>query len=210
LRASDLTALALPKYPPSQLLHDGDTLALDVLVNPRTGVKIIDFVRVSSKGEATQASKATGVESAAAALPASGASRAKDLTADMIEMGIANSRLLVNGQQMIGTDEGRGPGVSGRLLWFYLPGHGRFILSLAPHEGYDFQKIGIVQGRKLAFEMGGNRFEWISSASIIPSIGEAVTLWVLHDPQYQPELGPDRSPYEMGSANQMKYLLAKP
>src|SRR6266478_5164866 len=47
-RPTDLTSRSLPKYPTPQLLHDGETLALDVLVNARTGVKIIDLIKVSS------------------------------------------------------------------------------------------------------------------------------------------------------------------
>jgi tetratricopeptide (TPR) repeat protein len=45
----ELTLLGpLPRYPAPRLLDDGDLFTLDLLVNPRTGERIVDAVRVSS------------------------------------------------------------------------------------------------------------------------------------------------------------------
>ncbi len=204
LRPTDLTPRALPKYPPPQLIHDGDTLALDVLVNSRTGVTIIDLIKVSFTGESSQASFPSGILSARA-----GGQTATNLTPESVEFRMTNSWLLVNDQKVIGMEESDGLGVSGSLIWFYLPGYGRFILSLTAREGYDFQKAGVVEGRKLSFNMDGNRFEWVSSSSIVPSVGVALNLWVLHDSQYQPDVVLGPSPYRMGAANNIKNLIAK-
>jgi hypothetical protein len=122
---------------------------------------------------------------------------------------MTNSWLLVNDQKVIGIEEGDGLGVAGSLIWFYLPGYGRFILSLTAREGYDFQKAGVVEGRKLSFNMDGNRFEWVSSSPIVPSVGVALNLWVLHDSQYQPDVVLGPSPCRMGAANNVKNLIAK-
>jgi len=188
-RPQDLTARSLPKYPQPQVIHDGDTLAVDVLVNQSTGVKIIDLVKVSAKSEAAQSATPTP----------GGGQAAKDLSLEMIGLGVTNSRLLVNDQRVLGTEEGAGPGVSGTVLWFYLPGYGRFILALTPREGYAFQAVGVVEGHKLSFSMGGNRFEWVSSSPIVSCAGGALTLWVLPDPQYRPEAEPEQSPYQLGA-----------
>jgi hypothetical protein len=188
-RPQDLTARSLPTYPSPQLIHDGDTLAVDVLVNQNTGMKIIDLIKVSARGEAVQSVTPTP----------GGIQVAKDLSLEMISLGVTNSRLLVNGQRVFGTEEGAGPGVSGTVLWFYLRGYGRFIIALTPREGYAFQGVGVVQGHKLSFSMGGNRFEWVSSSVIAPCAGGALNLWVLPDPQYEPDVGPDQSPYQVGA-----------
>lgn len=204
LRLSDLTSLALPKFPQPQTVHDGDTLALDVLVNPHTGVRIIDLIRVSSKGIPPQAQPQGGEVSAGG-----GGGAAIDLTPEMIQLHVANSNLFVNGQKVVGTDEGKGPGVAGALVWFYLPDYGRFILSLTPREGYDFLKIGVVEGRKLSFTADGNRFEWVSTSPVVPGVDDTLNLWVLHDPQYRPDVGPEQSPYLVGAADKINYLLKK-
>lgn len=203
-RPTDLTSRSLPKYPTPQLLHDGETLALDVLVNARTGVKIIDLIKVSSTADSSPASFQRGTASASA-----GGQTATTLTPESVELRMTNSWLLVNDQKVIGMEESDGLGVAGSLIWFYLPGYGRVILSLMAREGYEFQKVGVVEGRKLSFSMDGNRFEWVSSAPIVPSVSAALNLWVLHDSQYQPDTVLSPSPYRIGAANNIKYLIAK-
>jgi hypothetical protein len=203
-RPTNLTSRSLPKYPTPQLLHDGDTLALDVLVNPRTGVKIIDLIKVSSTADSSPASFQSGTVSASA-----GSQTPTNLTPESVELKMMNSWLLVNDQKVIGMDESDGLGVAGSLIWFYIPPYGRFILSLTEHEGYAFQKVGAIVGRKLSFNMDGNRFEWVSAAPIVPSVSGALNLWVLHDSQYQPDLVLGPSPYRIGAANNVKYLITK-
>jgi len=203
LRLTDLTSIALPTYPAPQVIHDGDTLALDVLVNPHVAVKIIDLIKVTSKELPAQAQLHEGVS-------ANGGGRAAtDLTAEMIYLQVTNSHLLVNGKKIAGADGDNRSGLAGQLLWFYLTGYGRFTLSLTPREGYDFQKVGVVEGSKLSFTVGGNRFEWISTSPVVPNVADALNLWVLHDPRYQPDVGPEQGSYLMGAANDIKRVGTK-
>lgn len=201
---TDLTSLALPKHPPPQTVNNGDTLALEVLVNPQTRVKITDFIRVSSTGVPSQDQSLGDVPSAADAVRSP-----IDLRPEMIFLQVTNSHLLINGQDMVGTVKGFGPGLVGSLLWFYLPNYGRFVLSLTPREGYDFRKAGVVQGRKVSFIIDGNRFDWISTSPIVPNVGDALNLWVLHEPLYRPDVELGQSPYLMGAVNNIKALLKK-
>lgn len=46
---------ALPRYPAPRLLADGDLFTLDLLVNPKTGERIVDAVQVSSSSITTDA-----------------------------------------------------------------------------------------------------------------------------------------------------------
>ncbi len=39
--------LQLPGYPASQMLHGGDTIAIDLLVNAGTGQNIVDYIHIS-------------------------------------------------------------------------------------------------------------------------------------------------------------------
>ena len=76
-------------------------------------------------------------------------------------------------------------GCSGALLWLYIPERGRFIFSLVPREGYDFEKIAVLDENKITFTIDRERYEWVSGTSILPS-GGAWNLWVLRDTKYTP------------------------
>jgi hypothetical protein len=52
-----------------------------------------------------------------------------------------------------------------------------------PHEGYDFQKVGRIENNKISFTLGGDVYEWTSSAPVVGNGGNW-NLWVLHDPAY--------------------------
>jgi len=99
-------------------------------------------------------------------------------------MSVSNFELSENGESV---GEWQGTGCSGALLWFYLPGRGRIILSLEPHEGYGFEKLGEIEDNKIAFSAGGDRYQCVSSAPITRA-GERLSVWVLHDAAYQPDL----------------------
>jgi hypothetical protein len=84
-------------------------------------------------------------------------------------------------------------GCTGALLWFYVPERGRFIFSLVPREGYQFKKIAVLDDNKIEFSVNGERYEWVSSTSILPN-GGTWNLWVLHDPDYTPLFGSETAP----------------
>jgi len=84
-------------------------------------------------------------------------------------------------------------GCSGALLWLYIPGRGRFIFSLVPRDGYDFQKIAVLDENKITFTIDGEHYEWVSSTSILPS-GGTWNLWVLRDTKYTPLFSAEETP----------------
>ena len=49
MRLSDLTLRSLPKYPEDMTVEDGDTIALELLYNPQTKVKITDLIKITTK-----------------------------------------------------------------------------------------------------------------------------------------------------------------
>ena len=159
----------LPQSAEPQILDDGDSFALDLLVNQKTGVKIVDLVKVSFDSSNLWDDNPKN-------LP-------RDFTLDAVPLRVRDYRLLVDGNLVAAGKPGTD--FAGALVWCYVEGQGRFIFSLVPREGYQFQKVGIVDENKIEFTVKGKHYEWLSSAPILPS-GGSWNLWMLHDPTYLP------------------------
>ena len=172
LRPSSAFA-TFPKSTTPQTLDDGDAVSLDLLVNAESGVKIVDVVSVTFD-------RSTLRESHPESAP-------KDFTLDAVELGVKNYSLLINGNLV--NKSKSSIGCTGALLWLYVPDRGRFIFSLVPRDGYDFAKIAVLDENKIEFTVNGERYEWVSGASILPN-GGTWNLWVLHDTAYTPLFGP--------------------
>lgn len=159
----------LPQSAEPQILDDGDSFALDLLVNQKTGVKIVDRVKVSFD-------RSNLWNESPKALP-------RDFTLDAVALKVIDYRLLIDGNLVA---EGKhGKNFAGALIWCYIEGDGRFIFSLVPRESYQFQKVGSIADNKIEFTVKGKHYEWLSSEPILPG-GGAWNLWVLHDPKYLP------------------------
>jgi hypothetical protein len=152
-----------------QILDDGDSFTLDLLVNQKSGVKIVDLVRVSFNRRNLE-------DDNPRTLP-------RDLTLDAIALTVRDYRLLIDGNLVAAGKPGTN--FAGALIWCYVEGHGRFIFSLVPREGYQFQKVGIIKENRIEFTLKGNHYEWLSDSPILPS-GGTWNVWVLHDPKYVP------------------------
>jgi hypothetical protein len=166
-----------PKSTTPQTLDDGDAVSLDLLVNDESGVRIVDVVSVTFN-------RSTLRENYLESAP-------KDFTLDAVALAVKNYSLTINGN-LVGKSKSS-IGATGALLWFYVPERGRFILSLVPREGYDFAKIAVLDGNRIVFTVNGERYEWLSSESILPN-GGTWNLWVLHDTDYTPLFGPGAAP----------------
>ncbi len=177
-----------PSYNPSafstapQLVGDGDTFALDVLRNPRTGVKIVDVIQVSL-------SDADSDASATEEPP-------RDFALEDIYLQVKNYELLINDESVY---KSPGGSLSGPLIWLALRDRGRFVFSLVPRPGYDFRKTARLEGNKISFEWEGERFEWVSSEPVV-GLGGNWNLWVMHDPDYSFDLF-DQTPTRPASSD---------
>ena len=167
-------ASTFPKSTAPQMLDDGDAFSLDLLVNQNTGVKIVDVVRVTFNRSNLR-------ENNPRMMP-------RDFTLDAVELAVKEYRLLIDGNAVAAGKSANG--CAGALLWFYVQDRGRFIFSLAPRAGYEFQKVGIIDDNRIEFTVNGARYEWLSSSPILPG-GGTWNLWVLHDPKYAPIFGSD-------------------
>ncbi|MDT7806947.1 MAG: hypothetical protein QOJ70_760 [Acidobacteriota bacterium] len=160
-------ATAFPAAP--QHIRDGDTFALDVFRNPRTGTKIVDVIQVSLSDPSLQ--------QAATDQPP------RDFALDDVQLKVSNYKLRVNGETIYRSTGG----CAGALVWFSLGDRGRFIFSLVPRPGYQFQKVGEVRHNVVSFEWGGDTYEWESAQPVVGTGGNW-NLWVLHDADYSLDL----------------------
>jgi hypothetical protein len=175
------------RFPDPRTVSTGDTLSIDLLTDERSGELITDRVTFAAPRRAPAGTRV---------LPP------RDLTAEAVDLQMAEPRLLVNGQpawedSVEGRPDNKG-GVQGDVIWTGLPGRGRVFLSLAPHAGYDFKKIGVVAGDRISFTIEGDRYEWISQGAVATAGPVAPFnnvqswhVWVLHDAEYRPIRGPN-------------------
>ncbi|HEX8286921.1 MAG TPA: GWxTD domain-containing protein [Pyrinomonadaceae bacterium] len=229
LRLNDLTASSLPKYPADMIVEDGDTIALDLLVNPQTKVKIVDLIKVTAKKPQADSTLYTTSASGSGASSSnsgfgSGASggtrttvnsqsgnKAQDFTLNDIKMRLTSPKLLVNGTpSSLRGSEWNGI-IEGSVIYLYVPEKGRFIFSLFPRENFDFQKGALLENNKITFQANGELYELISSAPIVSSNGNW-GLWVLNDANYKPDLtfGAASSDHlQYGASDAVEYLLTR-
>jgi len=183
------TLLPLPGYPAPQTVHGGDIIALDLMTNPATGQKIVDYARIQNPQRPVYTA----------------AGPARDFTAEDAELRLAEPRVTLNGKLLDATGD-FGGGVSGALAWFYLADRGRYILSLVPRSHLGFQKAGEVRGTSLVFTLDGDTFRLESAARIAPGYAP-YNLYVLHDPAWRPKT-PGES-FLVGSADTAESLIRR-
>jgi hypothetical protein len=160
-------ATAFPAGP--QFVRDGDTFALDVLRNPRTGAKVVDVIQVSLSDPS--------LRQAATDQPP------RDFAPEDVQLKVSNYRLRVNGETVYRSTGG----CSGALVWFSVGDRGRFVFSLVERPGYKFEKVGTVRHNLIRFESGGDTYEWESALPVVGTGGNW-NIWVLHDPDYSLDL----------------------
>src|SRR5258708_1843117 len=148
------TLMAPPKYPVIPTLKTGDTVALDLLVNPATGQKIVDYLTL----------RRSGFESA------SSSGGAHDFSLADVELNLDRPRVRVNGKLAEATANYQA-GVSGAVVWLYVAGHGRFVVSLFPNGKLGFQKNGVTAADTLTFREGSTEYRVQCGSAVAPGSG---------------------------------------
>ena len=93
----------------------------------------------------------------------------------------------------------------GGVVWVYLPGAGRFLLSLIPRG--EFTRAGTVRGTSLTFTAARNTYN-ITSASRIAPGDAAFNVYVLHQPGWKPDYpNANVDTVHIGAADRAEYLL---
>lgn len=195
----DLALKALPNYPNALVVEDGDTVVLDILEDPRTKVKIVDTISVRILSPNTVTPKAKPDDQADVS------QSTKDFAPETLRvMQLTDVRIFVNGSEVANPG-----GLSGPIMYFYVPEKGRFIFSLLPQKGYGFQRIGTLEGNEISFTTNGDTYKLVSSLPIVAATGRW-NLWVLLDRNFRPDPRFARySPYWMGVANRVEDFLER-
>ena len=92
-----------------------------------------------------------------------------------IYLELSNTKVTENGKSVI---EVGGKCGAGQVLAFHLPKTGWFVASVEPYAGYDFQKIGKLDGNRITFKVDGRKYEIISDQPI-NSGSRSLDLWVV-------------------------------
>jgi len=126
-------------YPVPQILRDGETIALTLSADARTGRRMVDYIRAG-----------TGLMKPRPDV-------ARDVYAEDAELTITQPRLRTNGieQQAAASLPAT---LSAPVVWMYIPGQGRYLLSFKPRAGEGFEKAGEVAENSLVFSSAGNIF----------------------------------------------------
>jgi hypothetical protein len=173
------TPLPLATVPAPHIIHDGETISIDLLLDAATGDKLIDDIRIAP---APSTQRLQPPPPAIRPVPTvSGTGR--DFSAADAELQIISPRAVtLNGTAQAPLIP---PNVHGPLVWLYLPDHGRYILSLAPHADLGFKKAGEVRGGVIVFTVGKDSIE-LECLREIATGGAPYNLYVLHDAEWQP------------------------
>jgi hypothetical protein len=169
--AANLRLEVLPKYPAPQMVHDGETIELDLMASPDGKRKLIDIIAIRFHEPPPAAARTNAAP--------------RDFTVDdgPVAFDTTQWTFWKQGQQVQGQTGFTGK--PGATLWIAIPGQGRYILSLIAHEG--FTKSGTVRDNVVSFEDAGQRYE-LRFNSPIAGAGKAWNLYVMHDAGYRPDL----------------------
>lgn len=159
------TQIPTPALPPPKIVRARDLIAVDLLVHPRTGQRIVDYL---SFGDDRQWGK----------IPSG---PARDYTVRDVPLTLSKPRVLVNGEQVRELDSS----ISGSRVIVYLPGYGRFAFSLAPGGRAGFRKGGEVRDTRALIDAPGATIVFECDAPVAPG-GGVFNLYVHHDPSWRP------------------------
>jgi hypothetical protein len=185
--AAEFRSLGVPEFP-SQTFQSGQMIAIDLLVNPTTGQKVVDYVQVTFEPFGEVPSKAAP----------------RDFQVADVLLHIVVPSLRLNDAAVppaIVAD----PMINRRLVWLSVPGRARFLLSLCPQPGYDFQKAGVANGLVLTFSWNGERYELRTRRAITESSG-AWNLYVLAAPAAPAQRGVPE--FSFGAVDSVEQFLS--
>jgi hypothetical protein len=169
---SGWTLISIPKYPEPQRVREGDTIALDLMVNPSTGQRLVDYLTITAS-EKTRFTRIAGP--------------ARDLQIEDVSMQLSSPQVTMNGKKA--STEGDFHGAArGPIVWFYIPDRGRYVLSMARRDSLGFRKAGEVRGDKITFTWGNDSFEIANRERVVTARDNVFALYVYYDASYFPAL----------------------
>ncbi len=161
-KVSNWTSLPLPGGPVTVEVRAGETVALDLFVNASTGQKVTDYLTI--KGDDRQVVHVAGP--------------ARDFGPEDATIEVSFPNVSVDGTPLVSSQGG----VVGQAVWADLPGHGRFVFSLAARPDLGMQKAGEIRGTTMTWRTGEHEYT-ITTDKPIASGSRAYNLYVFHIPR---------------------------
>lgn len=183
------TMLPPPKFPLISVMHAGDTVSVDLLVNPATGQKMVDYISLRRIRPDSPR----------------GRSIPRDFSVAEAQLNLDHPHILLDGKPVPGPGQDDA-GIIAHVLWLWLPGPGSFVLSLAPEARLGFHKAGTVSGKTITFHEGSAEYRIECQTQIAPGSG-VYNLYVFHDAVWRQPGGVPDSPI-VGGADKAEYLGA--
>jgi hypothetical protein len=199
--------------PEPKIVRVGDFVSIDLITDASTGHKLIDDIAIQPVSQRPM------IGSPIPPLGPNGAVRPgvravptvegtpRDFSAADVEMRLTQPRITLNGAAQSASTP-LSPNVTGSLVWLYLPGRGRYILSLVPRPELNFQKAGEVRGGAITLTLGGDTITLESRGEIAP--GRApYNLYVLRDLDWEPTAQAQKGKIAIGSVDAGELAMAK-
>jgi hypothetical protein len=207
--------LPAPRFPAPRVVRSGEVLELTLLTNDAWGQQMSEYVTL-------QEPRRQGFDPEPPREFAFAVGSPRDLNAADVELRLDRPQVTTtypstDAPQSLGVATREGSGVtatfkspggdSGPIVWIYLPGRGRFLLSLAPRPS--FRRAGEVRGSSLRFIVDGQTYNVVSSSRIAPP-SAAFNIYVLRQPEWKPTYtNANLDTIHIGSADRLEYLLGK-
>jgi hypothetical protein len=118
---------------------------------------------------------------------------ARELSAEDAEFDVVSPMVYINGVLQGGTVRVQ---LRSPLVWLYLPGRGRFVLSLVPRPG--FEQAGKVEGGALVVKSGDDTIA-LKCLGPITTEYETYIVYVKHDADWRPDPAPTSANPLMGT-----------
>jgi hypothetical protein len=207
--------LPAPRFPAPRVVRAGEVLELTLLTNSAWGQQMSEYVTV-------QAPRRQGFDPDPPREFAFAAGTPRDFSAADIELRLEAPRVTTtypsadapqslpaggsvrDASGVTTTFESRAE-ASGPIIWIYLPGRGRFLLSLTPRNA--FRRAGEVRGTVLRFIADGQTYDVLSTSRIAPATA-AFNLYVLRQPRWKPTYpNANLDTVHIGAADRLEYLV---
>ena len=207
-------ALRSTGLPEPKIVHESDKINVELTLDPAEGLKVVDEITIEAYTAGLP--RPRGLPMPWVGVVPSVEGTARDFTAADAEMTLAAPRVMINGTLQQAQRTIPRPGIpnavvagqppissvaqrsTGALLWLYLPGRGRYILSLVPRPELDFKVAGEFRGGKAEFTVGTDRISLECNNEIAP--GHApYRLYILLDPLWEPTAQSQKGQLAIGS-----------
>ena len=183
---TDWKVVSPANYPVPQVIRDGDEVRIELFRSDK-GALLADYVHVGRQDKLKQRKQTS-----------------RDSYAEDSEFTITQPKLRVNGVSVepIMLPET----LRGGVLWIYIPGLGRYVLSFLPHP--EFNLAGEVEGNGMTLRTAGNIFR-VECAERIAAGGGAYNVYARRDISWVPADPEDRARFLAGTSPGVETALGR-